>query len=101
VPLSDDLAGAFTPVLPLSNAFLMLNHGILLGNALGAWRAVELLDMLEAAAHSAVIAHQLGAVHALTRAEVDALEQVMLARGLPMPGSPTPGRRLADLYFST
>lgn len=98
-PLSDALADAFTPVIHLSNAFLMLNHGILVGNALGVWRAVELLDMLEAAAQSAIIAQQLGVVKELTRQDVDELDQVLRTRGLPLPGSPKPGRRLADLYF--
>lgn len=100
-PLSDALANAFTPVLTKSNAYLMLNHGILLGSVDGIGRAVELLEMVEATAKSARIAAAMGSVVEIPKEEVKNLENTIKTRGLSMPGAPGVNNSLIDLYFTS
>jgi L-fuculose-phosphate aldolase len=97
-PLSQDLADAFDVVLPRSNAFLMLNHGILLGSRDGIGRTVEFLEMLETAAQSAVTAATLGKIVEIPEEGLRKLENVMKTRNLPIPGLPGVNKSLVDLY---
>lgn len=98
-PLSQELADAFTPVLMKSNAFLMLNHGILIGSTTSVLRATELLEMIEATAHSAILAQHMGPVNELSRDDVTHLDRTLKTRNLPMPGAPGVNQSLVDLYF--
>lgn len=98
-PLSQELADAFDPVVEKSNAYLMRNHGILLGSYESIGRAAELLDMIEACAESAIYATTCGKVVEIPKDEVKKLETVIKTRGLPMPGLPGANHSLVDLYF--
>ncbi len=98
-PLSQELADAFLPVLMKSNAFLMLNHGILIGSTISVLRATELLEMIEATALSGIQAVQLGKVHELSREDVAKLDRTLKTRNLTMPGAPGVNASLIDLYF--
>ncbi|MEA1877708.1 MAG: class II aldolase/adducin family protein [Bacteroidota bacterium] len=98
-PLSQELADAFTPVLMKSNAFLMLNHGILICSTASVLRASELLEMIEATAHSAILATQTGSVNELSRDDVARLDRTLKTRNLPMPGAPGVNLSLIDMYF--
>lgn len=98
VPLSQELADAFDKVLDLSNAYLMLNHGILLGSVEGIERCVEFLEMLEATAESVKIAADLGNVVEIPEEELKKLDEVIKARSLPMPGAPGVNKSLVELY---
>lgn len=86
-PGSDALAMAFDDALPRSNGFLMQNHGVLMTNCEGVSRALDLLEMMECAAQSILVAQSLGNLKTLTAKDVKDLEDVMTARGLPMPGA--------------
>ncbi|MCD6346005.1 MAG: class II aldolase/adducin family protein [Bacteroidales bacterium] len=98
-PLSQELADAFKPVLMKSNAFLMLNHGIVIGSTTSALRASELLEMIEATAHSALLAAQLGEVNELSKSDVANLDRTLKTRNLKMPGAPGVNASLVDIYF--
>jgi L-fuculose-phosphate aldolase len=97
-PLSQDLADAFDAVLHRCNAFLMLNHGILLGAREGMNRAVEFLEMLETTAQSAVTAATLGNIVEIPEEGLRKLERVMKTRNLPMPGLEGVNKSLVELY---
>ncbi|MCD6333184.1 MAG: class II aldolase/adducin family protein [Bacteroidales bacterium] len=99
-PLSRKLADAFLPVLHRSNAFLMLNHGILLGSTISVLRAAELLEMIEATAQSAILALQAGGVKELSYPDVARLDRTLKTRNLTMPGAPGVNHSLTDLYFN-
>lgn len=98
-PLSQELSDAFKPVLMKSNAFLMLNHGFLIGSSTSVLRAAELLEMIEATAQSVILAKQVGAIKELTKEDVSKLDRTLKTRGLPMPGAPGINNSLSDLYF--
>lgn len=98
-PLSQELADAFDPVIDKSNAFLMKNHGILLGSYEGINRAVELLDMIEATALSTIGALTIGNIVEVPKNEIEKLDNVIKTRNLPMPGLPGVNKSLIDLYF--
>jgi L-fuculose-phosphate aldolase len=98
-PLSQELADAFLPLLRKSNAFLMLNHGLILCTPFGMLRGVELLEMLEAAAQSIAVALAAGTVHELSREDLANMDRVMCTRQLPYPGAPGEHHSLVDLYF--
>ncbi len=98
-PLSQELADAFLPVLMKSNAFLMLNHGILIGSTVSVLRATELLEMIEATAYSCIQAAQMGEVKELSKADVTLLDKTLKTRNLAMPGAPGANQSLVDLYF--
>ncbi len=98
MPGSDALAEAFDAALPLSNGFLMENHGVLMTNNEGVGRALDLLEMMECAAQSILVAQALGNLKALPPKDVADLEKVMVARGLPMPGDPARNQSLAALF---
>ncbi len=99
-PLTQELADAFEKVIYKTNAVLMQNHGIVLGSYEGIWRGIELLEMTEATALSAYMAHMLGAVHELTYEDVKNLDNIMKKRDLPLPGGPKgKNESLTDIYF--
>lgn len=98
-PVSQTLAECFESVLPLSNAWLMKNHGITVGSDQGASRTLGLLQMAEAMAQSVVTARACGKVNEIPREEVENLERVLTGRGLPCPGDPRRKHTLSSLYF--
>ena len=98
-PISQTLANCFESVLPLSNAWLMKNHGITIGSDQGAERTLGLLQMAEAMAQSVVVARQCGKINEIPREEVENLSRVLSIRNLPCPGDPRRKHTLASLYF--
>lgn len=97
-PLRDELAEAFDPYLPYANGFLMQNHGALTVSHEGPERALDYMEMLEVAAHSILVAKQLGSLRELPREEIRNLERTIATRGLPMPGLPGQVTSLLDIY---
>lgn len=97
-PGSDALAEAFDGALERSNGFLMENHGVLMTNDEGVMRALDLLEMMECAAQSVLVAQKLGNLRVLPEKDVQDLEDVMIARGLPMPGAPGKNASLKDVF---
>lgn len=97
-PGSDALAEAFDEPLKHSNGFLMENHGVLMTSCDGIMRTVDMLQMMENAAQSALIALQLGRFKVLPDSEMPDLEAVMTARGLPMPGAVGFNKTLKDCF---
>lgn len=97
-PLSAELAAAFDSVIRRSNAFIMRNHGVMICSPDGPWRALELLEMVEAMAQSLFVAKSLGTVTRITDREVDKLSRTIQTRGLPMPGAPGVISKLSDAY---
>jgi len=98
-PLSQELADAFKPVILKSNAFLMLNHGILVCSTSSTLRAVELLEMIEVTAQSALMALKVGRLVELKIDDVANLDRTLKTRNLTMPGLPGYNKSLVDLYF--
>ncbi len=97
-PGSDALAEAFDGALLRSNGFLMENHGALMANCEGVLRALDLLEMMECAAKSVLVARALGNLKTLPDKDVQDLEDVMVARGLPMPGAQGYAVSLKDVF---
>ncbi len=97
-PGSDELAEAFDGPLSKSNGFLMENHGVLMTSDQGVMRALDLLEMMECAAKSILVAQALGNLKTLPQADVLDLENVMISRGLPMPGDPLVNMSLRDVF---
>lgn len=97
-PGSDALAEAFDDVLDRSNGFLMENHGVLMTNNEGVMRALDLLEMMECAAQSVLVAQSLGNLKTIPDKDVQDLEDVMISRGLPMPGTPGKNASLRDVF---
>lgn len=97
-PGSDALAEAFDGALEDSNGFLMENHGVLMTNNEGVMRALDLLEMMECAAQSVLVAQSLGGLKPLADKDVEDLEAVMISRGLPMPGKPGKHQSLKDVF---
>jgi len=97
-PLSDDLAEKFDAYIELSNGFLMENHGALMCSYEGIGRALELLEMMEAAAHSILVAIQLNGAKEIEKNEIKNLDRVIKIRSLPMPGLPGRVKTLLDIY---
>lgn len=97
-PGSDALAQAFDDALPLSNGFLMENHGVLMTSADGVLRTLDLLEMMECAARSVLVALELNGLKSLPEKDVLDLEDVMVSRGLPMPGAPGHNKSLKDAF---
>lgn len=98
-PLSDELARNFDEAIERSNGFLMENHGALMGSTEGIKRALELLEMMEAAARSVLVAHMLGGFKAIPRDEVANLDRTLRTRGMAFPGRPGVVGSLVDLMF--
>ncbi len=99
-PLSDELAEAFDDAIELSNAFLMKNHGVMVTSSDGIERALDFLEMYEAAAKSIVVSEMLGGTSTLTKKDVQNLDRTMNTRGLPMPGRPGRVSSLVQLFFT-
>lgn len=97
-PGSDALAEAFDGFLDRSNGFLMENHGVLMTNNEGVLRALDLLEMMECAAQSVLVAQSLGNLKTISDKDVQDLEDVMIGRGLPMPGMPGKNASLKDVF---
>lgn len=97
-PGSSALAEAFDGALSRSNGFLMENHGVLMTNEQGVMRALDLLEMMECAGQSVLVAQALGNLKTLPERDVRDLEDVMNARGLPMPGAPHKNTSLKDVF---
>ena len=97
-PLSLRLAEAFDSVIDGSNAFLMRNHGVMICSQEGCSRALDLLEMLEAMAHSVQVAAGLGKLCTIESDEIKKLERTIRTRELPMPGKPGVILDLRDAY---
>ncbi len=99
-PVSLELAKAFDEVIDKSNAFLMKNHGVMIGNSLGPGRALELLEMIELQAHSVLVARMLGKVIEIPELEILNLQKVLESRNLTIPGNPLKIKSLSQLFFN-
>ena len=97
-PLSDQLAENFDSVIDQSNGFLMENHGAVMISPEGIWRALELLEMMEAAGKSMLVAQMLGNLKTIPTADVKNLENVIKIRNMPMPGLPGAVSSLTDIF---
>ena len=97
-PLSEKLAQNFDAVIEKSNGFLMENHGAVMVSPEGVWRAIEFLEMMEAAAKSILIAKMLGNPKPIPPSDVKNLENVIRIRNLPMPGLPGVVKGLNDIF---
>ncbi|MBE5760610.1 MAG: class II aldolase/adducin family protein [Clostridiales bacterium] len=97
-PLSDELAEMFDAYVERSNGFLMENHGAIMCSYEGIGRALELLEMMEAAAQSILVAVQLGNAKTIPLEDVKNLDRTIKTRGLPMPGLPGKVETLLDIY---
>lgn len=98
-PLSEQLARNFDEAVERSNGFLMENHGALMGSDQGVKRALELLEMMEAAARSVLVAHLLGGLKTIPREEVANLDRTLRTRAMKFPGRPGAVDSLVDLMF--
>jgi L-fuculose-phosphate aldolase len=97
-PISDALADAFDTVSTYANVFLMQNHGLTIGAHESLQRALEYVDMLEAAAQSLVVALQCGGPVELSEQDLLGLDTVRSRRNLPLPGVPGQHASLVDAY---
>jgi L-fuculose-phosphate aldolase len=97
-PLTEELSRAFDPFLPRHNGFLMQNHGALMLAREGAGRALEFLEMMEAAAQSVLAARQLGTLRELSAAEIENLNRTLRTRGAQPPGAPGAVASLSELF---
>jgi L-fuculose-phosphate aldolase len=97
-PVSMELAKAFDKVIDKSNAFLMKNHGVMIGNFSGPKRALELLQMIELQAYSVLVAKTIGEINTIPKNEIINLQKTLLSRNLPIPGNPLKIKRLSQLF---
>ncbi len=97
-PLSDELAKNFDAVIEKSNGFLMENHGAVMVSPEGIWRALEFLEMMEAAGKSIIVANMLGNPKTIHPKDVKNLENVIKIRNMPMPGLPGAVQNLTDIF---
>jgi L-fuculose-phosphate aldolase len=97
-PLSEQLAMNFDAVIEKSNGFLMENHGAVMVSPEGVWRAIEFLEMMEAAAKSILVAKMLGNPKPIPPEDVKNLENVIRIRNMPMPGLPGVVKSLNDIF---
>ncbi len=97
-PLSEQLALNFDSVIEKSNGFLMENHGAVMVSPEGVWRAIEFLEMMEAAGKSILVAKTLGNPKSIPAADVKNLENVIRIRNMPMPGLPGVVKSLTDIF---
>ena len=97
-PLSEKLAENFDAVIEKSNGFLMENHGAVMISPEGVWRAIEFLEMMEAAGKSILVARMLGNPKPIPAADVKNLENVIRVRNMPMPGLPGVVKSLTDIF---
>ena len=97
-PLSDQLAENFDAVINLSNGFLMENHGAVMVSPEGIWRALEFMEMMEAAGKSMLVAQVLGNPKTIPMDDVKSLENVIKIRNMPMPGLPGAVGSLTEIF---
>ncbi|MDL2205759.1 class II aldolase/adducin family protein [Eubacteriales bacterium OttesenSCG-928-N13] len=97
-PLSDQLAENFDAVIEQSNGFLMENHGALMVSTEGVGRALEFMEMMEAAGKSMLVAQMLGNPKTIPMQDVKNLENVIRIRNMPMPGLPGAVGSLTDIF---
>ncbi len=97
-PVSMRLAKAFDKVIDRSNAFLMKNHGVMIGNSSGPKRALELLQMIELQAYSVLVAKMLGKINTIPKEEITNLQKTLASRNLPIPGNPLKIKKLNQLF---
>jgi L-fuculose-phosphate aldolase len=98
-PLSEALARTFDEPCRTHNAFLMAGHGCLFMGRNGCEQALDILEMVETAAHSILVAQQLGNAEEICREEVIALGRVMDERGMIYPGVPGEVKSIESLYY--
>ncbi len=97
-PLSDQLAENFDPFLDKSNGFLMENHGAVMVSPEGVMRAIEFLEMMEAAGKSIIVSKILGNAKPIAAPDVANLDNVLRVRNMPMPGTPGVVKSLSDIF---
>jgi L-fuculose-phosphate aldolase len=97
-PVSMKLAKAFDKVIDRSNAFLMKNHGVMIGSSSGPKRALELLQMIELQAYSVLVAKMLGKINTIPKEEIINLQKTLASRNLPIPGNPLKIKKLNQLF---
>jgi L-fuculose-phosphate aldolase len=97
-PVSEALARSFDQAAAGSNAWLMRNHGVMIGSSEGVQRALDLLEMCEAMAMSAHVAMGAGTLNEIPREEVANLENTIASRNMPRPGDPREIDSLLDLF---
>ena len=97
-PVSEALARTFDEAAARSNAWLMRNHGVMLGSSEGVQRALDLLEMCEAMGMSAHVAMAAGRLNEISREEVANLENTIAGRNMPRPGDPREIDTLLDLF---
>jgi L-fuculose-phosphate aldolase len=98
-PLTEQLAENFEPFLQRYDAFIMANHGLVTMSREGITAAFNMTDILEATAHSIMIAKSAGKVRELSRKDVADLSKTMATRNLPLFGAPGVNKSLEELYF--
>jgi L-fuculose-phosphate aldolase len=99
-PLTQRLADNFLPYLQKYNAFLMANHGLVIMSRESIYRTLELIEILEVTAQSLLQALAVGEIKEISREDVEALDNTMRTRNLPLSGAPGVNKSLVDLYFS-
>lgn len=97
-PGSDALADALDGVLCRSNGFLLCSHGALMTSVEGPLRAVDLLEMMEGAAQSLLVARTLGHVALLSAEDLAEIGAAMPGRGLALPGLPGQYKTLEEAF---
>ncbi len=97
-PISEELAEQFDKVIGLSNAWLMLNHGVVVGSSEGIERAADFMQMIEQMAVGVHVAATVGQVTEISREEVANLEKTLATRNMPRPGDPRKIKSLLELY---
>lgn len=86
-PLSQELSDNFMEIIDQSNGFLMENHGVLFVSQHGIEDAVELMNMTECMAQSALVAQVLGNMEPMTAKAVKEMDKVIRIRNLNVPGA--------------
>lgn len=99
-PLSEELAENFDAVIEKSNGFLMENHGAVMVSPEGVWRALEFLEMMEAAGKSIIVSKLLGNPKPIPPKDVKNLENVIKIRNMPMPGLPGVVTSLNEVFVT-
>lgn len=99
-PLSEELAENFDAVIEKSNGFLMENHGAVMVSPEGVWRALEFLEMMEAAGKSIIVSKLLGNPKPIAPKDVKNLENVIKIRNMPMPGLPGVVTSLNEVFVT-
>ena len=97
-PLTEKLSEQFDAVIDRSNGFLMANHGVVFCSPVGIIDAVELLNMSECMAESALVAKLLGGTRPIDPAHVKEMDGVIQVRSLKMPGAEGKFHSASELY---